>query len=147
MFSRIIVNRSLYKISKHILVTQLQGGFTRYSPILQIKSALHVKVYDKDAGMDTKRAANKLLQEEDLQENQNFDEIRSHRLRRRKRSLDSGQRISEEISPKDNAVVDQMALEESSKIKDIFINNMDADVFGNAPKEPLKEDEGKLLFE
>ena len=142
MFSRIVGSRSLYKISKHILVTQYHSAFIKYSTIVQTQRALHVKVYDKDAGLDTKRLANKLVQNGGLQENHDIDEPQSSRIRRRKRNVVSGQ-----TNPANtNKVVEPVLSEQSSKTKDVFTDNNDADVFGNAPREPIKEDEGKLLF-
>lgn len=146
MFSRIVGSKSLYKISKHILVTQHHGVFTRYSPIIQTQRALHVKIYDKDAGLDTKRLANKLVSNDDLQENHDIGESQSHHLRRRKRSVVSSQTNPAETASNTNEVAEPVALEQSSKTKDVFTDNNDADVFGNAPREPIKEDEGKLLF-
>lgn len=143
MFTRIWACRNLCKISKHILVTQ-QFAATSKCFIFQTPRYLHVKTYDKDAGLEKQRAANKISHTDE----QEFEGDKSvlPKIRRRKHNVNR-----EEL----NLKPDSLESKEMMKTTELGISQErvvadktkeDPDVFGNAPKEAMEEDEGILIF-
>lgn len=139
MFTRVWACRNLCKLSKHILVTQRVTIPTRYSIIQIPQSNLHVKTYDKDAGLDTQRTANKFANLEE-QENESIEP----KGRRRRTSVSRTQRNLAQTSDEVNNELKSLNNEATQKNDTLETANVDPDVFGNNSKETLKEDEGKL---
>lgn len=128
MFVRLFfctVARNLGKLPRHILVTQQHAALPKYC-MAQSQCRLHVKVYDKDAGLETKREATKLQVNDD---EHNYDGELTD-LKSKSITAASLKRIKSE----------RPHISETSKD-----DQSDPDVFDNNPKEPAKEDEGKFF--
>lgn len=144
MFTRVWACRNLCKISKHILVTQRVSIPTKYSVIQIPQSKLHVKTYDKDAGLDTQRAANKYNHLEELENESEKTEL--PRGRRRRSSVTRTQRTLQQTNDELNKEIKSLDVGMMQKSDNLETAQVDPDVFGNAPKEPIKEDEGTLYI-
>ncbi|XP_061401641.1 pentatricopeptide repeat-containing protein 1, mitochondrial [Musca vetustissima] len=121
MFCRILAYtaaRNLYKFPGQIFVTQQHAVAARVNASSYGVRLLHVKVYDKD--LEVQREANRRRQH--LEEpNEKFETFAENATQSELKFAKSHQ-SSSTIDDKEIAI--------------------DPDVFGNAPKEPLPEDEG-----
>lgn len=137
MFTRLFLcttSRNLYKIPKHILVTQQHAALPKY---IAHTRCLHVKVYDKDAGLETKRAANEIQQSND-----------EPHINRKAQTHRRKQNFANESSTLKKSLLDKKPTSsfEFEQPKTSEISNEtkgDPDLFGNAASETVVEDEGK----
>ncbi|KAI8129541.1 mitochondrial, Pentatricopeptide repeat-containing protein 1 [Lucilia cuprina] len=144
MFTRLRACTDLYRISKHVLVTQQFRASAKYYRF-ESPRFLHVKTYDKDAGLEAQRAANKnshLEAEEIDRDKPELPKVRRRRQNVRKELFN----VSSDVL-KTKEVLKSHETDIALDAKDVDISKDDPDVFGDAPKEPLKEDEGDLQEE
>uniref|UniRef100_A0A1I8QCC8 Pentacotripeptide-repeat region of PRORP domain-containing protein n=1 Tax=Stomoxys calcitrans TaxID=35570 RepID=A0A1I8QCC8_STOCA len=118
------VARNFYRYQQQCIMTQHRGSMEM---VLRAKF-LHVKVYDKDAGLKEKREANKNKPMSAVENKDAWDGIRQQ------------QAVKEELSQ-----IKHQTKEDIKEI-DVPIDNTaaanDPDLFGDATKAPLPEDEG-----
>lgn len=119
MFTRVLksaTTRNLLRFPQICIVTQPSPRF------------LHVKVYDKDAGLTSQREINRIKQLAE-EKDEGLDQFRNKELQ------------TPQFKNKDEKVDNKL-----SELKVANELSVDPDIFGNNLKEPLPVDEGLLYY-
>ncbi|XP_075164015.1 pentatricopeptide repeat-containing protein 1, mitochondrial [Haematobia irritans] len=131
MFTRILAcgpTKHLFRLHQKVCVTQQHASWLH-------SRFLHVKVYDKDAGFSEQREVNR-----QKQSTQESDQKESNNIQPQLKN----ETFNKELYSKSKNI-----LNTSKSGSESVTGNLteDSDTFGNAPKEPMPEDEGDIAEE